>query len=211
MSKPSAAKLIWRGLNGDPLDGRLRTNATFLRPPTQALHPKAHASAWHWRPGWHRAAARVTTATLAAMTGYGLLIARTATVAAFATLAAIIAGYVAWRIIRGVRRWARAIAWDRDHPWQSAWGAVVVPWRHYAFYRRPLMLALAAELGQRPGRVRIALDRSRVTIGVPPGFTGADKGKEAIARTVASKLALEAAEPAWKLSGTSPGPASPTP
>ena len=203
MSKPSAAKLIWRGLNGDPLDGRLRTNATFFRPPTQALHPKAHASVWHWRPGWHRAAARVTTATLAAMTGYGLLIARTATVAAFVTLAAIIAGYVAWRIIRGVRRWARAIAWDRDHPWQSAWGAVVVPWRHYAFYRRPLMLALAAELGQRPGRVRIALDRSRVTIGVPPGFTGADKGKEAIARTVASKLALEAAEPAWKLSGTS--------
>ena len=203
MSKPSAAKTVWLFLAGDPLDGRLRTNATFFRPPTQALHPKAHASAWHWRPGWHRAAVRVAALALAAAIGYGLLVAAAATLATLATLAAAAAGYAAWRIIRGARRWARAIAWDRDHPWQSAWGAVIVPWRHYAFYRRPLMLALAAELGQRPGRVRIALDRSRVTIGVPPGFTGADKGKEAIARTVASKLALEAAEPAWKLSGTS--------
>jgi hypothetical protein len=203
MSKPSAARLIYRCLIGDPLDGRLRTNATFLRPPTQALHPKAHASVWHWRPGWHRAAIRISTILLATGLADGLIRHRNATIASLILIAATFAGWATWRITRGVRRWARAIAWDRDHPWVSIWGAVVVPWRHYAFYRRPLMLALAAELGQRPGRVRIALDRSRVTIGVPPGFTGADKGKEAIARTVASKLAFEAAEPAWKLSGTS--------
>ena len=131
---------------------------------------------------------------------YGIIWHRTVTLAALATLAAAITGWITWRLARGVRRWARAIAWDRDHPWESAWGAAVVPWRHYAFYRRPLMLALAAELGQRPGASGSPLDRSRVTIGVPPGFTGADKGKEAIARTVTSKLALEAAEPAWKLS-----------
>lgn len=190
-------------LSGDPLDGKLRTNATFLRPPTKALHPKAHASLWHWRPGWHRAAARVGAIILLAGAGYGAIWHLAVTLAALAASAATAAGYIAWRLARGTRRWARAIAWDADHPWVSAWGALAVPWRHFAQYRRPLMLALAAELGERPGRVRIALDRSKVTIGVPAGFTGADKGKDGIARAVAAKLALEAAEPAWKLHGTS--------
>jgi hypothetical protein len=203
MSKPSAAVLIYRCLNGDPLDGRLRTNATFFRPPTQALHPKAHASAWHWRPGWHRAAARVTALALGAVTGYGLLAARTATLAVLAAIAATAAGLAAWRLYRGGRSWIRAIAWDPDHPWESAWGAAIIPWRHYTQYRRPLVLALTAELGEAPRRVRIPLDRSGATIGVPASFTGADKGKDGIARAVTAKLALEAAEPAWKLHGTS--------
>lgn len=199
MSKP----LIWLFVTGDPLDGRLRTNATFFRPPTEALHPKAHASVWHWRPGWHRAAVRVSTLLLAATVAYGMVWHRTATIAALATAAAALTGYAAWRIIRGLRRWARAIAWDSDHPWESAWGALAVPWRHYVHYRRPLILALTAELGEPPRRVRIPLDRSGATIGVPPSFTGADKGKDGIARAVTAKLALEAAEPAWKLHGTS--------
>ena len=203
MSKPSAARLLWRCLIGDPLDGRLRTNATFFRPPTQALHPKAHASAWHWRPGWHRAAVRVTAAALIVTVGYGIIWHRTVTLAALASLAAVVTSWITWRIIRGLRRWARAIAWDRDHPWESAWGALAVPWRHYVHYRRPLILALTAELGEPPRRVRVPLDRSGATIGVPPSFTGADKGKDGIARAVTAKLALEAAEPAWKLHGTS--------
>ena len=203
MSKPTAAKALWLFVTGDPLDGRLRTNATFFRPPTQAIHPKAHASVWHWRPGWHRAAIRVATVALLAVTGYGLLAARTATLAAFATLTATLTGYAAWRAGRGARRWARAIAWDRDHPWVSLWGALAVPWRHYVHYRRPLILALTSELGEPPRRVRVPLDRSGATIGVPPSFTGADKGKDGIARAVTAKLALEAAEPAWKLHGTS--------
>jgi hypothetical protein len=203
MSKPTAVRTLWFFLAGDPLDGKLRTNATFFRPPTQALHPKAHASVWHWRPGWHRCAARVAALALAAAIAYGIIWHRTATIAALAACAAALAGWAAWRIARGLRRWARAIAWDRDHPWESAWGAAVIPWRHYAQYRRPLILALTAELGAPPARVRIPLDRSAVTIGVPASFTGADKGREAIARAVASKLALEAAEPAWKLHGTS--------
>jgi hypothetical protein len=203
MSKPSAARTLLLFLAGDPLDGRLRTNATFFRPPTQALHPKAHASAWHWRPGWHRSAVRLTALTLAGAIGYGVLAARTATLAALAACTASAAGWVAWRLYLGVLHWARAIAWDRDHPWVSAWGALAVPWRHYVHYRRPLMLALTAELGAAPARVKVALDRSAVTIRVPASFTGADKGREGIARAVASKLALEAAEPAWKLHGTS--------
>jgi len=198
-----AFRVAYRFCAGDPLDGKYRTNATFFRPPTQPLHPKAHASAWHWRPGWHRSAVRVAVLALAAVLSYGLLAARATTLAAAAACAAIAAGCAAWLLARGMRRWARAVAWDRDHPWESAWGALAVPWRHYACYRRPLMLALTAELGARPARVRIALDRSAVTIGVPASFTGADKGREAIARAVTAKLALEAAEPAWKLHGTS--------
>jgi hypothetical protein len=203
MSKLIAAKALWLFLIGDPLDGRLRTNATFFRPPTQALHPKAHASVWHWRPGWHRSAVRLTTLTLTAATADGIIWHRAATLTVLAACAAAVTGYAAWRLARGVRRWARAVAWDRDHPWVSAWGAAAIPWRHYTQYRRPLILALTAELGEAPRRVRVPLDRSGATIGVPPGFTGADKGKDGIARAVTAKLALEAAEPAWKLHGTS--------
>jgi hypothetical protein len=203
MSKPGTARVLWLFLTGDPLDGRLRTNATFFRPPTQALHPKAHASAWHWRPGWHRAAARAVTLALAVTVAYGIIWHRTATIATLAVLAALITGWAGWRLYRGGRSWIRAIAWDPDHPWVSAWGALAVPWRHYVHYRRPLILALTAELGEPPRRVRVPLDRSGATVGVPPGFTGADKGKDGIARAVTAKLALEAAEPAWKLHGTS--------
>ena len=54
-----------RFCSGAPMDGKLRTNATFLQPPTKALHPTADKSRWHWRPGWHRAAARAGGAALA--------------------------------------------------------------------------------------------------------------------------------------------------
>lgn len=198
----NAARWLVLFLAGDPLDGNLRTNATFSRPPTRALHPKADASRWHWRPGWHRSAARITALVLVLGLADGLIWHRTATAAAAAVLAAVITGYLTWRAGRGARRWHRAVAWDSDRPWESAWGAVAVPWRHYTQYRRPLMVALAAELGGPPARVRVALDRSAVTIGVPAAFTGADKGREAITRTVTAKLALDA-DPAWKLSGTS--------
>src|SRR6266496_997980 len=101
MSKPSAPKVLWLFLTGDPLDGRLRTNATFFRPPTQALHPKAHASAWHWRPGWHRAAARTGSLALAAAVAYGIIWHRIATLAVLAAAAAAVTGYIAWRTGRG--------------------------------------------------------------------------------------------------------------
>ena len=204
MAKTTAAALIWRTLNGDPLNGRLRTNATFRRPPTQALHPKAHASAWHWRPGWHRAAARVGGLALAAAIVHGLLVALVATLASLAACAATVAGWAAWRLGRGIRSWYRAVTWDRDHPWKSTWAAVVLPWHHHVNYRRPLNYALTRELGVPPVRLRVPLDRSSATVYVPPDFTGSDKGTEGVTRAVTSKLALEAPECSPKLSGRRP-------
>ena len=191
-------------LSGDPMDGQLRTNAGFFRPPTKALHPRAHASFWHWRPGWHRAAARVGTITLAASLGYGLIWHRTATLVTIAACVVSVIIFIAWRIYRGIRSWARACTWDREHPWKSAGSAAVIPWQHYVHYRRPLTYGLTADLGAPPSKVAVRLDRSAATIYLPAEFTGSDKGREAVTRAVAAKLALEAPEAAWKLHGRRP-------
>ena len=39
-----AAVPVYRFLMGAPMSGELRTNATFLRAPTRALHPTADRS-----------------------------------------------------------------------------------------------------------------------------------------------------------------------
>ena len=193
-----------RFVAGHPMDGRHRTNATFLQPPTKALHPTADRSWWHWRPGWHRGAARLAALTAAAALAYGLICDLAVTARCMAACAAAVAGWVAWRVCRGVRRWYRACPWDRDHPWQSTGEALTLPWRHFWHYRRPLRYALTQELGVLPGRIAIAFDRSEVTVRLPADFTGSDKGREAVARAVTTKLALEAPDPVWKLHGARP-------
>jgi hypothetical protein len=191
-------------LSGDPLDGNLRTNAGFFRPPTKALHPRAHGSFWHWRPGWHRAVARVGGLVLAVALAYGLIWHRTATITTLAAIAFAAVSYTAWRLYRGARSWARACTWDRDHPWKSAGGAAILPWQHYVHYRRPLTYGLTADLGAPPSKVAVRLDRSAATVYLPPEFTGSDKGREAVTRAVTAKLALEAPEATWKLHGRRP-------
>src|SRR5262249_23248987 len=111
---------------------------------------------------------------------------------------------VSWRVGGGVYRWIRACAWDRDRPWCSVVAAVAVPWHHYWHYRRPLRYALTGELGVPPGRIRIALDRSRVTGRLPAESTGGAKATEAVTRPVTAKLALEAPDAAWRTSGCRP-------
>jgi hypothetical protein len=196
--------LTCRFASGGPMNGQRRHNGTFLQPPTRALHPTADRSWWHWRPGWHRGAIRTGALAAAAAIVYGLAADLAVTIRCLAAVTAGGVGYVAWRLGRGAVRWYRACAWDRDHPWRSAGEAVTLPWRHYWHYRRPLRYALTEELGALPRRVRVAFDRSEVSVRLPVDFTGADKACDGVTRAVTAKLALEAADPAWKLHGARP-------
>src|SRR6478609_680598 len=66
--------VAWRWFSGQPLDGRHRTNATWVRPAARVLHPTGHAVRWHHMPRVTRALIR-TGATLAPLAVvYGLLV-----------------------------------------------------------------------------------------------------------------------------------------
>lgn len=73
---------LGRFLSGRPMDGRRRTNSTFLRRADRDLTSHGRSAHWHWMPGWKRAAWRVGITALAAGFAYGYATARTVTLAA---------------------------------------------------------------------------------------------------------------------------------
>lgn len=205
--KAGALARTWRWFSGHALDGQHRTNATWTLPshgPRPVLHPTGHAVRWHHMPRLHRAGIRTGSTLAACAVAAGLILAWALTAAVLAVLAACIAGYCAWRAWRWLRAWRRAWTWDREQPWRSAWEGAALPVTHYRDFRRPLKRALTEVTGAPPRRLAIAPDRSRVTIRLATGFTGADKQKEDIARAMTTKLALEAPEVTWRLHGHSP-------
>lgn len=50
----------WRYITGAPVNGRVSTDSTFLRPATRVLTPTGYASRWQKLPGWKRAVVRLT-------------------------------------------------------------------------------------------------------------------------------------------------------
>ena len=173
--------LLWRFLAGHPLDGVHRTNATFWRAPTKALHPTADKSWWHWRQGFHRSAVRLGTVTVALAIGAGLILDTTLTLV---MLAAVALGAVLFGLL-----WAHGR---------------VRAWQHYRTWERPLHRALTPVLGHPPGQLAIERDRSAVTLHLPEEFTGDSRTREAIAHIVTTKLGLEAPNATWQVEGPSP-------
>ena len=174
--------LLWRFLAGHPLDGVHRTNATFWRAPTKALHPTADKSWWHWRPGHHRSGIRLGAVTTVLAIGAGLILDTTLTLV---MLAAVALGAALFGLL-----WAHGR---------------VRAWQHYRTWERPLHRALTPVLGGPPARLAIERDRSAVTLHLPEAFTGDDRDREAIVRAVTTKLALEAPDVDWsKLHGKTP-------
>lgn len=106
----AARLLVYAGrfLGGRPMTGKRHTDSTFTRRASRDLTVHKRSAHWHWRAGWERAAIRVGTAALALVTCYGLLTARTATVAAMlaASGCAIIAGGFLARL--------RVVNWNLD-------------------------------------------------------------------------------------------------
>lgn len=104
-SKPSGGTpfIVYAGrfLAGRPMDGKRRTNATFLRRASHQYDEHARMGSWHWRAGWQRGALRAGTLAGALGLAYGMLAARTVTVAA--GLAACALGIVAGGFLARIR------------------------------------------------------------------------------------------------------------
>jgi hypothetical protein len=96
-----------RFVSGVPLGGGYVTDATFTRHPTKVRHPRGRLSLekWHWRPGWHRAAARIAAVYAAEFLAAALLLATTGALVALAVLAAAAVARGGWWIHGKVRRW----------------------------------------------------------------------------------------------------------
>jgi hypothetical protein len=173
--------LLWRWFSGHALDGVHRTNATWGQPATKVLHPTGHAARWHHRPRLHRAGIRSGATFGALLAAGGLVAAPVVTMAVLAAAAAAAVAMGTWKAVRAARTF-----------------------RHHYQWVRPLRRALGGVLGAPPAALQVTPDRSKVVIALPEGFTGDEKGAEAITRAVTAKLAIEAPDANWKLHGKSP-------
>ena len=172
---PKGSTLAWRWLSGHTLDGRYRTNATWTRRATATLHP-IPVVRWHHLPRLYRAGIRTGSTIILLGVLYGLITARTVTLAVLAALA--LAGLLAaaWRAWHQARRW-----------------------RHHRRYILPLRRALTPALSGPPPRLAIEPDRSKVKIWLPEEFTGSDREREEVTRAVTAKVAIEAPDTEWNL------------
>ena len=176
---------LWRWLSGHPLDGKHRTNASWLHRATAVHHPTPVVR-WHHLPRLARAAIR-TGATLAVLAaGYGYFVARALTVAAVITAT------------------AAGAAWGARRAWLTVTG-----WRHHRSYVRPLHWALAALPGIDAGALprdwlQVNQERTCAVIDLPRDFAGKPAVMKQIEATVTAKLAIEAPEPKWELEGARP-------
>jgi hypothetical protein len=172
----TAGTLLWRWLSGHPLDGKFRTDATWLRPSTKTLHP-IPVVRWHHMPRLHRAGIRTAATLIALWVLGGLLAYRTA------MLWVLFAAGVTAGAVGGWWGYYRA----RD-------------WQHTRDYVKPLNDELPAGVTVR----ELTRDRTRTVLALPPGFTG-EKEQKQIVQVAGAKLNLTGQlEPAWKLHGKHP-------
>ncbi len=98
-------RVTYRFVAGRPLDGKARTDATYLRRATRVLTPTGRASRWSRLPGWRRQVARLGPPLAAA----GAVHEPVYTVTAAAALAAlgVVKARRAWRMRRFHRAYTR--------------------------------------------------------------------------------------------------------
>jgi hypothetical protein len=101
--KHTAARVTGRFLAGRPLDGKPRTNATWLHRsygPQADLTHHGRASRWHHAPGWQRTAWRAGAVLTALGAAYGYVQARAALTYGALTAGAALCVLAAWCIWR---------------------------------------------------------------------------------------------------------------
>ncbi len=101
-ARTSPGRLLFRWLAGRPLDGRWRTDSTFLRPATVACIPGQLSGRWDHMAGWRRSAWRQGALLAVAVVPWQWLTHPARTLAAAALLAGPWAGL---RVHRAVRAW----------------------------------------------------------------------------------------------------------
>lgn len=173
-----ATRLLFRFAVGHPLDGKLRTNAGYLRPGTKVLHPTGHASRWAHLPHLHRACIRwivlltFVSTSVALATNLRLTL---ITMAAGATVG------LAWCVRIAARRFRHR--------------------GHVSRFVKPLHHALAPALGvplaERPeswlevppgfGQIEDA----RIRVQLPDGFLATADAKRLVTTALADKLGID--------------------
>lgn len=100
-------KLLIRFLSGAVLAGGFHTDATFLKHPTAVKHPRGRLEPhwWHWRPGWHRGAARVAAVYATELAAAGLIFETGVMLIVFVVLGAAGVVWAGWKTYRKVHRW----------------------------------------------------------------------------------------------------------
>jgi hypothetical protein len=157
------------------LSGKRRTDATFLRRGTQAVHPRwfgvAEASRWAMAPGWVRSAVRLA-------------------------FVAVLVGLWRWR---AGTEWVLVLAGGPLAGlacWRAVWRAMRA--RHRRRVVSPLAAALAGPLETTPAEVartlsvpRVLGPAAQVTAALPHHYQGAPVQVDAAARIVGQRLGGE--------------------
>ena len=172
------AVLALRFVAGHHLDGRRRSDATFLRDGTQgepSWWGTGRESRWVLMAGWKRAALRL--AVVAALAGLWRW--RTVTEWALGLVLGPAAGYAVWRCVRAVRRW-----------------------RHVRTLERPMALALAPFLGVASRQVEAALavrpdyeltagGEHIGSLGLPDHWAATADQRERLQQVIGARLGVE--------------------
>lgn len=181
-----AHRLAWHWLSGLPWHGEEVTDAGWSRPGTKAFTRNGHARRWWYRPRRVRAAWRTGATAVALAILWGLVYAPAVTVPAIeGAAAAVILGAV-----------LGAVYWWRG-------------WSHRRQWVRPTHLVAAPVVGlpvaTDPAEwLIIPRDRSRVVIMLPPAWKGEAAERQRLVEVVSGRLALDAAEVRWALTGPKP-------
>jgi hypothetical protein len=172
--------LLWRFLSGHALDGRFRTDASWLHRSTVTTHP-TRVTRWHHMPRLHRAAIRDVSTVLLMVSAVSLARHRTATLETLALIALLGLMVAAWWVYRKLRHL-----------------------RHYWQYVRPLSRRLTPMLEGAPPRLAIEPDRSEAKVYLPPEFVGTDGEWQKIETAVTVTLGLESPEREPQMQGNRP-------
>ena len=176
--------LAWRWFSGAAHHGKPLTDRGWLRPGRKALTPTGHAHRRYYLPRWQHATWRTGYTLVAAVTGAGLLLQQSRTLAYLAVTGGAGCAY------GGVRGWGRLQSWE-----------------HRRNYVRPLHVRLASKAGipvaARPESwLEIPRDRSYAVLTWPQGAPlPKPQERDEIASAAASTLGMGGARKTWQLTG----------
>jgi hypothetical protein len=175
-----ARKILWRFATGAALDGRYRTDASWLHWSTATLWPH-RVVRWHHMPRLYRAGVRDGTVAAGVVTLWGAATHPAVTAAVVATVTLAAGAWGTWWAYRKLRHF-----------------------RHHWRYVRPLRRKLTRQLQGAPPRLAIEPDRSKVTIWLPDELTFAQRDWEMLELAVTTTTGLESPERTPQLQGPRP-------
>jgi hypothetical protein len=173
-------KIVWRFVSGAALDGKYRTDASWLHKSTVTLWPH-RVVRWHHLPRLYRAAVRDGTVAVVVVSLTGAATHPLVTAAAWGAGLLAAAAWAGWRVWRKVRYF-----------------------RHHWRYVRPLRRKLTRQFQGAPPRLQIAPKRDRVTVWLPPELTFTPRDWDLLELAVTSSTGIQSPDTHRELQGPKP-------